>query len=229
MYEIHSNTAILVFALKPSEEVQRKKIRMGKALFSSLNQHTLAEVKKTKLPFFHCEGTCQKGNSFGERFSNAIQHLFDLGFQNVIALGNDCPQLTKKDILFTASELASGQNVLAPSSDGGFNMLGIQKSAFNKTTFEALSWQTEKLFEETLQYLRKLGQDIELLETYTDLDSIADIELLLSKVKFFSARLYALLIELLHKSQLHWSYLFKPLPQLGLSFPSNKGSPFAIA
>ncbi|MEM8927385.1 MAG: DUF2064 domain-containing protein [Bacteroidota bacterium] len=229
MYEIHSNTAILVFALNPSEEVRRKKIRRGKVLFSSLHEHTLTEVKKTRLPFFQFKGACQKGNSFGERFSNAIQHLFDLGFTNVITLGNDCPQLSKRDILYTASKLALGQNVVAPSLDGGFNMLGIQKSAFNKAAFEKLPWQTEKLLDETLKYLRNFGYSPELLRAYSDVDSIMDLRRLLSKVKLFSKGLYTLFSEILRTTQLNWSYLFNTPNLPNFSFPTNKGSPFSIS
>ena len=229
MPEIHSNTAILVFALDSFEEMKRKKIRKGNALFSALNKHTLAEVKKTGLPYVQCGGSCQEGNSFGERFSNAIKDLFEQGFENIIALGNDCPQLTKEHILQAASKLSSGKNVVAPSLDGGFNLLGIQKSAFHKVIFEKLSWQTEKLLAETLAYLEEVSSSPELLESFSDLDFVSDLERLATKVKSHSLALYNFFIASLQTFQKYWLYGNKTTYQFLFSIPFNKGSPLGLS
>jgi len=223
-----SNTAILIFALDPSEEVKRKKLRKGTILFSALHAHTLSEVRKTHLPFVLCRQESQKGNSFGERFSNAVSHLFDQGFQNIIALGNDCPQLTKDHILQAAAELSLGKNVIAPSLDGGFNLLGIQKQTFEKDIFEALPWQTENLLAQTLFYFSKADSGTELLESFSDVDSIWDVKHLVDKVKGCSLELYALFVELLQTIQHLWRYSHRSPFQLLFSTPFNKGSPLPL-
>jgi len=74
-----NNTAILVFANSAKAEMQIKPIRKGAVLFDKLTQETLQKVKKTGLPYFHISEQEQKGKTFGERFTKAIQTVFENG------------------------------------------------------------------------------------------------------------------------------------------------------
>ncbi len=223
------NTAVLVFAQSASKEASRKNIRSGQSLFKALTNHTLSEVKKAGLPYYHFKENVQEGATFGERFANAVQHLFNKGFENIITIGNDCPQLNFEHLLDTASKLSSGQNVIAPSTDGGFNLLGIQKEAFNKEAFIDFSWQTNGLFNETLTYFRKLGHQPTLLDTLSDLDSLADVYGLLHKVKLSSKKLYLVLKNLVENKSVGWSYSIQRTATFSINLPFNKGSPFLCA
>lgn len=220
-----SNTAILVFALDASEEVGRKKMPRAKTLFSALNRRTLFEVKKTGLPYVHYDGSHQHGNSFGERFATAIQSLFDKGYENIITIGNDCPQLTATHMLTAASKLEIGQNIVAPSLDGGVNLLGLQKSTFHSETFQILSWQTSILFDEVLEYFERCTEDLVVLESFHDVDSLSDIYSILNKVRSISSELLSLFISLLNNALPYW-FNVKNRPHGALvSLPLNKGSP----
>ncbi|UOY08812.1 DUF2064 domain-containing protein [Muricauda sp. SCSIO 64092] len=228
MFENQTNTAVLLFALSASEESKYKHIQKGGLLFHVLTGQTLSEVKKAGLPYFHFDEKLQKGSSFGERFSNAIQNLFDKGFKNVIALGNDCPQITRKHIQSAALQLSSGQNVIAPSKDGGFNLLGIQRDAFGKQDFEQLPWQTEQLLSKTLVYFGQRGQQPKLLRVFSDIDTVADIAFLLKTVRSFSNRLRNVLMEVLQTVQHHWLYSFRYTNLAFFALPFNKGSPLSL-
>ncbi|CAN0575163.1 unnamed protein product, partial [Ectocarpus sp. 12 AP-2014] len=65
----------------------------GERVFETLTKETLRKVKRTKQPYFHISEKEQTGNSFGERFTNAIQTVFDKGYEHIITVGNDTPQL----------------------------------------------------------------------------------------------------------------------------------------
>ncbi|MGB5435124.1 MAG: DUF2064 domain-containing protein, partial [Maribacter sp.] len=114
------HTAILVFALSSEEEQKRKKIRNGDRLFSALSEHSLNIVAKTGLPYFHYTEKEQVGDSFGERFTNAIQEVFNRGFKQIITIGNDSPQLKISHIQRAAVLLDHNKSVIGPSADGGF-------------------------------------------------------------------------------------------------------------
>jgi len=177
IHEQHS-TAILVFANSSFEEMRRKKIDCGNQLFDALTRHTLKTVENTGLPFFHFTEDEQKGNSFGERFTNAIQYVFGKGYEKIITVGNDSPHLTKKHILSAVSQLEDGKSVLGPSADGGFYLMGLHRSDFEKSDFEKLSWQTSKIRTEVADLLSIRPQERHLLPTLFDIDSVWDIKII---------------------------------------------------
>ena len=108
---IQHKTAILVFANSSQEEISHKAIPKSGLLFDMLTQRTLKTVKKTKLPYFHLTEEHQVGDSFGERFTNAIQMVFTKGFEQIITIGNDTPQLRVSHILDASGHLENGKEV----------------------------------------------------------------------------------------------------------------------
>ena len=138
------NTAILIFANSAEKEAERKTF-LSSDVFSALNHQTLKTVEKSGIEYFHFSEKNQVGSSFGERFSNAIENIFNKGFKNVITIGNDTPHLKTKHLVDTVHQLEKNDLVLGPSKDGGFYLMGIKKEHFNKETFLKLPWQTSKL------------------------------------------------------------------------------------
>ena len=170
------NTAVLLFANSSNEEIQLKKMAKGKPLFDALTEHTLKTIEKTGLPFFHISEENQTGNSFGERFANAIQFVFDKGYENIITVGNDSPHLTKEHLIKTHSKLQQGESVIGPSADGGFYLMGMHFSSFEKSFFEELSWQTSGIKEEIVDLLSISGLEIHLLPALFDIDTFWDVQ-----------------------------------------------------
>lgn len=229
MSAILSDTAVLIFALNPADDCRRKKIKRGKVLFSALSKHTISEVKRTELPFFHYKGTHQKGNSFGERFANAIEAIFDQGFQNVITLGNDCPQLTYHHILAAEKALRAKKNAIAPSLDGGFNLLGIQHQSFKKDMFQELPWQSKTLFSKTLTYFKLANEVPTMLEAFADIDSHLVLSSLLHQVKITSLLLFQIFKNLTSSALQKYWYLSKTNTSPIYILPFNKGSPLVFS
>ncbi len=179
MHSINEHTtAILVFALSSKEEQKHKNIDNGNELFEALSKHTLNTVQKTGLPYFHLTENEQIGNSFGERFSNAIQSIYNKGFNQIITIGNDTPQLKASHIQKAAELLAKNKMVLGPSKDGGFYLMGLQRKLFNASTFENLPWQTSRLRHQLRSELSTSIDDLILLEALIDIDNLQDLKII---------------------------------------------------
>ena len=185
-------TAILVFANSSKEELKHKTFAQDGQLFDMLTAQTLRTVKSTGLPYFHYSEDQQLGGSFGERFTNAIEAVFHMGYDAVITLGNDTPDLNKSHILEAYACLQSGRPVLGPSLDGGFYLMGITKALFNVSHFLHLPWQTSTLAKQLGQFLGTFPVRLVWLQRFSDLDALSDLQVLAN-----SRRLGGALVELI--------------------------------
>ena len=220
------SVAILVFASQTGGELISKWTK-GKELLGALTERTLTQARLTNLPFYHYHQELQKGHNFGQRLSNAFQNLYDLGYDRIIAIGNDCPQITSTHILEAQACLAEGDDVIAPATDGGFNLIGIHKNHFDRDTFEQLAWQTGSLFDQTIEYFRQFDTRVSTLSTFGDIDSLADIKRILPKIKCTLRSLYVLLIKVLHSVEHRYHYQATFSVATYQALPFNKGSPLS--
>ena len=171
----HSKTAILIFANSPEEESRRKSLIYGTELFRDILTRTLSEVSKTGLPYFHFDEEHQRGSDFGSRFLNAMKDVFDIGYQNVIAIGADIPRISARQILTAADKLNRGEIVIGPSTDGGFYLIGLHRNQFFKQELLQLPWQKADLRMQLIAHLNGNGLNICLLKTLADLDKFEDL------------------------------------------------------
>ncbi|MEZ7494138.1 DUF2064 domain-containing protein [Leeuwenhoekiella aequorea] len=135
----------------------------------------------------------QSGDGFGGKFINEINKLFARGYENIITIGNDSPHLNASHIQEAAKRLIKSPLVLGPSRDGGFYLMGLQKSHFNAESFLRLPWQTASLSTSIIRLLNTKKIEVTLLEPLNDLDSEKDIEAILNDTKFLSKELIHLL------------------------------------
>jgi len=152
-------------------------------------------VQESGIPVYHFHEKNQKGNNFGARIANAYQEVFDLGYEQVISVGNDCPDLENINWSEISTNLVTGKSVLGPDARGGAYLIGIQKKHFDKSKFETLSWQKNVLYQELSQLCQDTTEIVE-LNQYRDINSFHDIRLL-SKVKTFKTAFLKLISLLL--------------------------------
>ncbi|WP_442844489.1 TIGR04282 family arsenosugar biosynthesis glycosyltransferase [Leeuwenhoekiella sp. H156] len=226
---MNTKTAILIFARSAQADAGHKRLRNGVSVFEKLNLQIENTVKKTGLPYFIYTEDLQRGADFASRFTNALQDIYKLGFDNVISVGNDSPQLTKNHLLTAAEKLKTCPLVLGPSHDGGFYLMGLNKTHFDAQSFLNLPWQTASLTRSILRLVQAKKIHAELLPALRDLDTSADVTLLLSSTKKLSFQLRKLLaksaVQNIHR------FSFKSLNAWLFSHPVyfNKGSPLSIA
>ncbi|MFY0653602.1 MAG: DUF2064 domain-containing protein [Cyclobacteriaceae bacterium] len=177
-----NDIAILFFSRTEKEEIRHKKFidgdqsRANLQVSKSLISGTRKILKKSNYDYHTFSEDKQKGNSFGERFSNALSEVFSTGCNGVIAIGNDCPQLSINDIDRASNSLKNGQDVLGPATDGGIYLLGIRKDDFDANSLNQLSWQSGDLFRDINEYFSSKDSRVDLLETKRDIDNEADLK-----------------------------------------------------
>lgn len=218
-------TAILLFANSSAEEIRKKPLLKSAGLFDELNRLTLSTVKKTGIPYYHYSEKEQQGASFGERFANAIAAVFELGYDQVIAIGNDSPQLTSISIGKAAEAISRDRFVIGPSLDGGFYLLGLHKEHFNRQAFLALAWQTKELRADLLELLSKKAFTSYSLPPLRDLDTRQDLVLCYRQGHLLPTSVFRLIQLLLSAGKQLISYLQPRAISISLEAPLNKGSP----
>ncbi|MEZ4774492.1 MAG: DUF2064 domain-containing protein [Bacteroidia bacterium] len=147
----------------------------NRAIASSLQLQTSRIVQEAGFPVFHYHEGNQRGDTFGQRLAHAYEEVFALGYQAVIAVGNDSPELGQTDWETTAQKLSAGICVLGPSLRGGAYFIGITREAFHKNVFQNLPWKTNRLFEALRQFCSYKNQAAHLIAPLRDINSLYDL------------------------------------------------------
>jgi uncharacterized protein len=173
-----NDTAILLFSRTAAAEAVAKPLatspQSAQSVAAFLIQHAQQLAKNTTLPLFFFSEKQQRGVTFGERFANAFDDIFAQGYQRIIAIGNDCLTLSETDILTAAQALKTDPSVLGATTDGGAYLIGLDKSAFQKSAFQNIEWQTHLTFSKIVQFIDNQNLTTFFLSPKSDLDHISD-------------------------------------------------------
>ncbi len=175
------DTALLVFSLSAREEARRKPL-LGHArkdvtnnLFSHLIQETAYIAAASGVDVIWIDEKQQRGTNFAARFTNAFQELFDRGYENVISIGNDCPDLTVAMLRTAIDQLKDKKLVVGPATDGGVYLLGLNKSLFEAEKFLSLPWQQETLFSQISFHANREKIEFHCFNELSDIDNKAAV------------------------------------------------------
>jgi glycosyltransferase A (GT-A) superfamily protein (DUF2064 family) len=234
MQQDGTSTAILIFVRSQLEEVRSKKGYSGAGyqndlkLTALLNRQVLSVAQASRLPVFIISGEDQVGHDFGERFTNAIQSVFQKGFQNVITLGNDCLGLQTGHLLQAHAQLQYSPLVIGPASDGGTYLIGLSQELFDADMLQQLPWQTASLLESFKAMASDKEVAIAWLREEKDLDSAFDLKAIIKALPFQNILNLLLLIIGFSRQELpelNYAYLSSPL----LLSPQYRGPPTPLA
>ncbi len=125
----------------------------------------------------------QAGHDLGQKMKNAFLQAFNEGFNSVIVIGSDSPDLPKEYLEFAFHALDTKNVVIGPSSDGGYYLIGFDKEAFLPYVFENISWSSDKVLEQTIDILQQHMQRLYLLPQWYDVDTPADLKALAQRNK----------------------------------------------
>jgi len=222
---LNNETAILIFANSAKVEGLNKPFQHAAVLFQELNSEIEAKVKRTKLPYFVISEAQQKGNTFGERFTNAIQLILDKGFEKVITVGNDTPHLQISHINTAYKKLKSNTLVLGPSLDGGFYLIGITKKLFYANKFKNLPWQTSQLREGIVNLPSFKKAKVTFLQTLQDVDTVSDVKTIVDSFRSISTVLKYILLQIITFAKTTTISKFQSFRPKVITIHYNKGSP----
>ena len=114
----------------------------------------------------------QKGDTLGEKMNNAFKKGFEIGYQKIIIIGSDLPDLNSDLIKNAFTKLTLYDYVIGPSEDGGYYLLGMKK--LNSTLFKNKKWSTNSVFNDTLKDIE--NSEIGMLPKLNDIDTFEDLK-----------------------------------------------------
>ncbi|MEL7222622.1 MAG: DUF2064 domain-containing protein [Bacteroidota bacterium] len=173
----HDQTAILFFSRTPQEEARHKRLvsrRKTADITTILRRQSLREAEALGLPVFHSTAKCQQGACFGERLANAIESTFAKGYDRLLIIGNDTPDLDASGLQDAQRLLADDQLILGPSLDGGVYLIGLTLASYQRNAFIQLAWETEELQANFVAYAEAHALNVHSLVPLADIDTTAD-------------------------------------------------------
>jgi uncharacterized protein len=95
----------------------------------------------------------------GDRMSLAVQKACDQGYTAVVIIGTDCLDLSVTLLEQSFQMLKSNILTIGPATDGGYYLIGLQRSF--PALFTGINWSTDTVLRETL----KIAEDLQLKPT----------------------------------------------------------------
>lgn len=117
--------------------------------------------------------TVQHGIDLGERMKNAFKKGFEDGYERIVLIGSDLPDITANHINKGLEVLKQNEVAFGPAEDGGYYLIGLSK--MYNFVFDNKPWSKTNLLGETLSELKENGVTFTTLDTLNDIDTYEDL------------------------------------------------------
>jgi uncharacterized protein len=114
----------------------------------------------------------QARGDLGQRMHTALMHACRAHGAAAV-IGCDVPHCPPAVVAQAQVLLKEGKNVLGPSDDGGYYLIGLTQPY--ATLFEGIEWGESSVLETTLARARDISLDFELLPCLRDIDTADDL------------------------------------------------------
>ncbi len=104
---------------------------------------------------------------------NAFKQGFEDGYERIILIGSDLPDITANHINKGLEALKQNEVSFGPAEDGGYYLIGLSK--MHNFVFDNKPWSKTHLLEETLSELKENGVTFTTLVTLNDIDTYDDL------------------------------------------------------
>ena len=115
----------------------------------------------------------QKGEDLGIRMMNAFKNGFDAGYESILGVGSDIPDLNAEIIEKGFEALKKSDTVFGPAEDGGYYLIGM--NSLIPMIFLDKPWSQDGLFDLTISELQSNNFSVEKLQQLNDIDTIEDL------------------------------------------------------
>jgi rSAM/selenodomain-associated transferase 2/rSAM/selenodomain-associated transferase 1 len=117
----------------------------------------------------------QRGDSLGDRLTHVFRDVFRLGYDSVVVIGSDLPDLPSDYLRQALRALASAGDVvvLGPATDGGYYLMGLNRA--HDELFQDIPWSTASVMADTLRCAGAHGLPAVVLAAWRDVDDAADL------------------------------------------------------
>ena len=120
----------------------------------------------------HVEKRIQQGVDLGARMENAFKEGFENGYDKIVLIGSDLPDISSTIIEQSFTALEKKEVVFGPAEDGGYYLIGL--SRLHSCIFKNKAWSTSNLLETTVNELNTYKIAVSLLQTLNDIDTFDD-------------------------------------------------------
>ena len=118
----------------------------------------------------------QIGYDLGRKMMNAFYDAFKMGYEKVILIGSDIPDIDE-EIIETAFEKLNSHNViLGPCFDGGYYLIGFDRDSFHYDIFDEIKWGSDSVLQHTIEIIKEDGLEVVLLPELNDIDDFEDLK-----------------------------------------------------
>lgn len=120
----------------------------------------------------------QQGSDLGDRMDDAFARRFAEGERRVVVIGSDCPWFTATHVAKASAKLGCADAVLGPASDGGYWLVAQRPPGL--AMFARIPWSSPETLGKTRERIKSLGGTWSELEELVDIDTVDDLELVLT-------------------------------------------------
>jgi hypothetical protein len=117
----------------------------------------------------------QKGSDLGERMHDAFIRMSAEGFEQMLLIGSDIPEIDKPIISGAFSMLKVSPAVIGPAGDGGYYLIGFRSNTLFPEAFSGIDWGTAMVMEKTLERFAQNRMDPAIVPMVRDIDTGADL------------------------------------------------------
>lgn len=115
----------------------------------------------------------QGEGDLGDRMARSFEAGFGAGYDRIVIIGTDCPQIDPDLIREALSELQQKDLVLGVATDGGYYLIGLSRMI--PAIFQDITWSTELVLMQTLAIADRLSVSYHLLRMLSDIDRPEDL------------------------------------------------------
>jgi rSAM/selenodomain-associated transferase 1 len=115
----------------------------------------------------------QGSGSLGLCLQRQVIRALREGSPAVLLIGTDLPQVTATDLRQACLLLNRSPLVLGPATDGGYWLIGLQRSS--PLLFSGIAWGSDQVLKQTQAQARRAGLASQFLAQAADLDRPADL------------------------------------------------------
>lgn len=123
----------------------------------------------------------QSGDCLGMKMARAFAKTFSQGFNRVLLIGTDFPDLPAEVIQEGLAQLDRHDAVIGPTFDGGYYLMGLKPETHADQWFERIAWSTPTVLTETMARFRAHGLRVHRLTQWRDIDTWDDLQLFIDR------------------------------------------------
>ncbi|MFT7018501.1 MAG: rSAM/selenodomain-associated transferase 1 [Cyclobacteriaceae bacterium] len=116
----------------------------------------------------------QQGNDLGQRMLNAFYDAFEEGYEKVVLIGSDTPDISKKLIIEAYAKLDDSDVVVGPAEDGGYYLIGMKDA--HKELFEGMTYSHADVYQELMETAEDMSLKVSTIQTLFDIDTVDDMK-----------------------------------------------------